>query len=154
MLEDYLIIFVYLVVGCVFVGGGLFTARLIRPNRPNEEKNTTYECGEDPVSSSWGNYNIRFYLVGLIFILFEAEIIFLFPWATVFADKELIEQTDGLWGWFSLIEVALFILILALGLAYAWVKGYLDWDRPEVMEPTSNSNVPSELYENINKKYS
>lgn len=153
-MEEYIVLFVFILAGCVFLGGGLFTARLIRPNRPNEQKNTTYECGEDPVDSSWGNYNIRFYLVGLIFILFEAEIIFLFPWATVYADAELIKQTDGLWGWFSMVEVTIFILILALGLAYVWVKGYLDWDRPEVTEPTTDSIVPDHLYDAVNKKYS
>jgi len=153
-MEEYLTLFIFLVAGCVFVGGGLFTAKLIRPNRPNEQKNTTYECGEDPIDNSWGNYNIRFYLVGLIFILFEAEIIFLFPWATVFADKELIQATEGLWGWFSLIEVSLFIVILAIGLAYVWAKGYLDWDKPSVIEPTVETHVPESLYEKVNQKYS
>ena len=153
-MEEYLILFIFIVAGCIFVGGGLFTARLVRPNRPNEQKNTTYECGEDPVENAWGNYNIRFYLVGLIFILFEAEIIFLFPWATVFADKKLIETTQGLWGWFSMIEVTVFILILALGLAYVWAKGYLDWDRPEIIEPSTKTSVPESLYDRVNKKYS
>ena len=152
--EEYLGIFIFIVVGIVFVGGGLITSRLVRPNRPNEEKNTTYECGEDPIDNSWGNFNIRFYLIALIFVVFEAEIIFLFPWATVFADKEIIAQTNGLWGWYSLAEVFIFIAILALGLAYVWKKGYLDWDKPETKVPTHDSNVPEELYQNINKKYS
>lgn len=154
MIQEYSGIFLFLAAGIAFVGGGLFTARLLRPNRPNPEKNATYESGEDPIQNAWGNFNIRFYLVALIFIIFEAEIIFLFPWATVFADKQLIAQTNGLWGWFSLIEVFIFIAILALGLAYVWRKGYLDWDRPEITEPKSESKIPKELYQNINKKYS
>ena len=154
MVEEYITLFIFLVAGCIFVGGGLFTARLIRPNRPSEQKNTTYECGEEPVNNSWGNYNIRFYLVGLIFLIFEAEIIFLFPWATVYSDKTLIEATNGLWGWFSLVEVTLFIVILAIGLVYAWAKGYLDWDKPEVKEPEIKTSVPESLYEKVNKKYS
>lgn len=154
MIQAYSGIFLFLAVGVVFVAGGLFTSRLIRPNRPNPEKNTTYESGEDPLQNSWGNFNIRFYLVALIFIIFEAEIIFLFPWATVFADKTLMEQTNGLWGWMALVEVFLFVLILALGLAYVWKKGYLDWDKPKSNIPKSTSVVPENLYQNINKKYS
>ena len=154
MNEEYLGIFIFIAVGVVFVAGGLFTAMLVRPNRPNEQKNTTYESGEDPIGNSWSNFNIRFYLVALIFIIFEAEIIFLFPWATVFADKEIITQTNGLWGWYSLAEVFIFIAILALGLAYVWKKGYLDWDRPEVKVAKQDSKVPEDLYQNINKKYS
>lgn len=154
MINDYQGIFLFLAAGLAFVGGGLLTSRLLRPNRPNPEKNTTYESGEDPISGAWGNFNIRFYLAALIFIIFEAEIIFLFPWATVFANKQLIAQSHGLWGWFSLIEIFIFIAILALGLAYVWRKGYLDWEKPEVNVPSTNSKVPKELYQKINKKYS
>ena len=154
MIHEYSGIFLFLAAAIVFVGGGLFTSKLLRPNKPNPEKNTTYECGEDPTQNAWGNFNIRFYLVALIFIIFEAEIIFLFPWATVFANKDLIEKTHGQWGWFSLVEVVLFISILALGLAYVWKKGYLEWDKPKVESPKTNSKVPKELYQNINKKYS
>jgi NADH-quinone oxidoreductase subunit A len=154
VIQAYSGIFLFLAVGIVFVAGGLFTSRLIRPNRPNAEKNTTYESGEDPLQNSWGNFNIRFYLVALIFIIFEAEIIFLFPWATVFANKALMEQTNGLWGWMALGEVFLFVLILALGLAYVWKKGYLDWDKPKNNIPKSTSVVPKNLYQEINQKYS
>lgn len=151
-MQEYLGVFIFMAVGIVFIAGGLLTARIMRPNRPNEEKMTTYECGEDPLDNSWGNYNIRFYLVALIFLVFEAEIIFLFPWATVFADTTLIAATDGLWGWFSLVEVFIFIAILAIGLAYVWVKGYLDWSRPESKEKNENSPVPDELYQQLNSK--
>ena len=153
MIQDYIGIFLFLLAGIAFVGGGLLTARLVRPNRPNPEKNTTYETGEDPTQNSWGNYNIRFYLVALIFIIFEAEIIFLFPWATMFVDKQLIAQTNGLWAWFSFVEVLVFVLVLALGLAYLWKKGYLDWDRPNIKKIESKNTVPSELYQHINQKY-
>jgi NADH-quinone oxidoreductase subunit A len=153
-MNDYWGIFLFLGAAIAFVGGGMLFSKLLRPNRPNEEKNTTYESGEDPINNSWGNFNIRFYLVALIFILFEAEIIFLFPWATVFADPKLIEQTDGLWGWFSFFEVSLFILILALGLAYIWKKDYLDWDKPATEKPAFESKIPKKLYQDLNKKYS
>ena len=85
-------ILLYIIGAILFVGIGLFTAFLIRPNRPNVEKNTNYECGEDPIGLAWGRFNPRFYIVALIFILFDVEIVFLFPWATVFGNKELIDS--------------------------------------------------------------
>lgn len=146
-------ILIFLIGGVVFVMGGLITSWIIRPSRPNKEKLSTYESGEEPLGEAWGRINIRFYLVALFFLLFEVEIIFLFPWATVFGSKELIESTDGLWGWVSLIEMVVFIAILALGLAYAWAKGYLEWPKPDISESDFKSPVPSELYDSINKKY-
>jgi len=127
-------------------------AMLVRPNRPNPEKLTTYECGEDPSASAWGKFNIRFYIVALIFLLFEVELVFLFPWATVFGQKELVEATDGLWGWFALGEMAVFVLILSLGLVFAWAKGYLEWERPDVPTVRSESKVPDELYAAVSNK--
>src|SRR5262245_36546110 len=97
-------VLLYIIGGTLFILAGLFTSRLIRPSRPNAEKLTTYESGEEPISAAWTQFNIRFYIIALIFILFEVEIVFLFPWATVFAKKELIEQTDGRWGWVALTE--------------------------------------------------
>lgn len=130
-----------------------FVSKLLRPHRPNAEKLSTYESGEEPVSHAWVQYNVRFYIVALVFILFEVEIIFLFPWSTVFADKDLIEQTNGQWAWFAVIEATIFILVLALGLAYAWVHGHLDWIKP-VPKPTEyKSPVPGSLYEALNKQY-
>jgi len=84
------------------------------------QKNSTYECGEEAVGSAWVKFNIRFYVVALIFIIFDVEVVFLFPWATIF--KPL--------GAFALVEALVFAGILILGLAYAWVKGDLDWVRP------------------------
>lgn len=138
----------------MFILIGLLTASFIRPNRPDEEKTTTYECGEDVIGDAWGNFNTRFYVVALMFLLFDVEIVFLFPWATVFGDVQLIKATDGAWGWVSIFEAFAFVLILLLGLVYAWVKGYLEWVKPK-MEPTKfTGNVPSDLYDRINKKYS
>ena len=81
------------------------------------------------------------------------EIVFLFPWTTVFANKELISQTNGAWGWFALLEMLVFILILALGLAYAWINGFLDWVKPNPKPAEVNSPVPKELYSQLNEKY-
>jgi NADH-quinone oxidoreductase subunit A len=74
------------------------------------------------------------------------ELVILFPWATVFSRASLIEATNGLWGWVTLIEMTLFVLVLALGLAYAWVNGYLDWVKPNPKTTEYKSPVPKEMY--------
>ena len=147
-------ILLFIIASIIFILGGLATYWALSPNRPNEEKMTTYECGEEPQGNAWTNYNVQFYIIALIFLLFDVEIVFLFPWATVFGDAERIQTTQGLWGWFSLIEVFIFVAILILGLAYAWVKGYLDWVRPEETISDFKGEVPHELYQKINQKYS
>lgn len=145
-------VLLFIIAAIVVAGGGLFTSWIIRPKRPNEEKNTAYESGEDPVGNAWGNFNIRFYIVALIFILFEVEIIFLFPWATVFGRKELINEVPG-WGALAIIEMAVFMLILILGLAYVWRKGYLNWIIPKKKDYLFKGKVPSHMYDKINEKY-
>ena len=146
-------VLLFFIGGLVFLCGGLLTSWIIRPSRPNIEKLTTYESGEEPMGSAWGRINIRFYLVALVFLLFEVEIIFLFPWATIFGNRSLIESTNGMWGRYALTEMFIFIAILGLGLAYAWVKGFLDWPKPSVKKEEYNSPVPEELYEKINDRY-
>jgi NADH-quinone oxidoreductase subunit A len=152
-LSDFGEVLLFIVGGALFVLISMLMSKLIRPNRPNAQKLTTYESGEEPISTAWTQFNIRFYIVALIFILFEVELVFLFPWATIFAREELIMKTNGLWGWFSFVEMVIFILVLALGLAYAWVNGLLDWVKP-VQKPTDyRSVVPKKFYTEINEKY-
>jgi NADH-quinone oxidoreductase subunit A len=155
--EQYLSAFgevlLFIISGIVFILVTLFVSKLIRPDRPNPEKLSTYESGEEPISSAWSQFNIRFYIVALIFLLFEVEIVFLFPWSTIFANKKLIAETNGAWGWFSLLEMLIFIAVLALGLAYAWVNGYLDWVKPNPTPTEFKSKVPKELYTSIDEKY-
>ena len=83
-------VLLFLVGGLLFVVATLVVGKLLRPHKPNPEKQTTYESGEDPIHSALGNFNPRFYVVALVFILFEAELVFLFPWAIVFGDHELL----------------------------------------------------------------
>ncbi|GAB3323818.1 NADH-quinone oxidoreductase subunit A [Larkinella ripae] len=154
MLSDFGIIFLFIITGLAFVGLILFVGGLLRPNRPNIEKLTTYESGEEPVGNANVQFNVRFYVVAIIFVLFDVELVFLFPWATVFGQKRLIEETYGLWGWLSLTEMFIFVALLALGLAYAWVKGFLDWVKPEPKVPEIKTSVPASLYEKVNQKYS
>lgn len=152
-LSDFGEVLLYIIGGTLFIIFGLLTSRLLRPDRPNAQKLSTYESGEEAISAAWTQFNIRFYIVALIFLLFEVEILFLFPWTTVFANKELIGQTDGRWGWFAVIEVVIFIGVLALGLAYAWVNGHLDWVKPEPSPTQMKSPVPKDLYQKINDQY-
>ena len=95
--------------------------KLLRPVRRSEEKNRTYECGEEPVGSAWVQFNIRFYVFALIFLVFDVEAVFLLPWAVVFRDLGFLAYLEGL----------LFIAILVVALAYVWRKGDLAWVRPE-----------------------
>jgi len=135
------------------VGFAFFITRLISPNNPNPEKLTSYECGEEPVGSAWMPFNTRFYVIALIFLLFDVEMVFILPWATVFGNHDLI-SADKRWGLLSLIEMFIFLGILILGLAYVWVKGDLDWIKPKVTQPTVDSRVPSSLYDQLNMQQS
>ena len=121
MLSEFAKVLLFLIIGVIFVAGGIITNRLIRPHKPNPEKSTIYECGEEPIGNPWVKFNIRFYTVALIFLIFEVEVVFLFPWAVIY--KEL--------GLFAFIEMVVFLLILILGYVYAWAKGDLEWDKPK-----------------------
>lgn len=152
-LSAWSVVLVFVIGSVVFVIIGLLVAKIIRPNKPNYEKLTTYESGEEPIGNAWNKINIRYYTLALIFILFEVELIFFFPWATVYANKTIILNTNGQWLWFSLVEMAIFILILAIGLAYAWVKGYLDWAKPAENTSVFVSPVPNQKYQDLNAKF-
>ena len=97
---------------------------LVRPHAPTAEKQTTYECGERPEGGAWFNFNPRFFMIALIFLIFDVEVAFTFPVAVVFRDW--VER--GLGG-VAFVELAVFVGILLVGLAYVWVKGDLDWIR-------------------------
>jgi NADH-quinone oxidoreductase subunit A len=100
----------------------LWMSRLLGPHRPSPEKNSTYECGEIPIGAAWVQFNIGYYIFALIFVIFDVETIFIYPWAVIF--HELMKA--GL-GPFALFEMTVFVVILALGLIYAWRKGVLKW---------------------------
>jgi NADH-quinone oxidoreductase subunit A len=122
MLFEFANVLVFLGLGLAFVGVNLLIGRLLRPSNPQERKLSTYECGEPATGSAWVNFNIRFYIVALIFIIFEVEIAFIFPVATTF--RGWIESGRGL---FAFVEILVFVGILFLGLVYAWAKGDLEW---------------------------
>mgnify|MGYP002626344134 FL=1 len=108
-----------------FLFAMLAAGSLIRPKNPEASKATTYECGELPTGSAWLNFNIRFYVVTLIFLIFEVEIVFMLPVAAVYRDWVL----DGR-GLYALAEVLVFVAILLVGLAHVWVKGDFGWIKP------------------------
>ena len=120
MLTEFGRVLIFLIVGVVFVAGGLIMSWLLRPNRPYPSKLSTYECGETPIGDTRVRFNIRFYVVALIFLIFDVEVVFLFPWATVYKDL----------GWFAFVEMLVFLAILFVGYAYVWRKGDLEWDKP------------------------
>jgi NADH-quinone oxidoreductase subunit A len=146
-------ILIFLITGIVFVGLLLFTNKLMAPHNPNYEKLTTYECGEEPTGNAWLPFNSRFYVIALVFLLFDVEMVFVFPWATVFGNHEIL-KLDARWGWVSLAEMFIFLGILILGLAYVWRKGDLEWIKPNVTLPTNDTRIPRSLYEKLNMEQS
>ena len=122
MLFDFANVLVFTVLALGFVGVNLLIGKLLRPSNPQIRKLSTYECGEPAMGSAWVNFNIRFYIVALIFIIFEVEIAFVFPVAAVF--RRWLESGQGI---FALVELFIFVGILFLGLIYAWTKGDLEW---------------------------
>ena len=106
----------------LFVFGSLVAGRFLRPNAPNREKGMIYECGEKPIGQAWFNFNPRFYLIALVFVIFEVEIAFMYPVASVY--KWFIDQGQGM---LAFIEIGVFVVILAVGLAYVWTMGDLNW---------------------------
>jgi NADH-quinone oxidoreductase subunit A len=123
-------VLVFFVLAVGFVFGMLALGSLLRPNNPEPLKLTTYECGEPPTGSAWLNFNIRFYIVALIFLIFEVEIVFMLPVALIF--KSWVLQGRGL---FAFVEVLIFLAILLVGLIYVWAKGDFDWLKKVSTEP-------------------
>ena len=122
MLFNYANVLVFILVGIGFVFGALFVGSMLRPQIPSLEKLSIYECGERPIGSAWMNFNIRYYVVALIFVVFDVEVVFMFPIARVFS--EWVQRDNG---WLVLSEVFVFVAILLVGFAYVWVKGDLSW---------------------------
>lgn len=130
MLSEFGVVLLFFITGFIFVAVGLIASAIIRPHKPNPIKLLTYECGEDPIGQAWIRFNVRFYIVALVFLLFDVEIVFLLPWAVIINDFKSI----GL-GWFVFCEMFVFVLILVFGLVYVWGKGDLDWERPQPIIP-------------------
>lgn len=131
MLTEFGKALIFIILGLVFVFMGLLVAKILRPHNPTAEKTLPYECGEDPIGPQWMRFNIRFYVVALIFILFDVELVLLFPWAVVFEKL----------GMYAYVAGAIFIVILFLADFYLWAKGDLEWVRPQPNTPRLDSLI-------------
>jgi len=129
MYFDYLTVLLFACVGLAFVFVNIIVASVLRPRRKVDTGLETYECGEETIGDAWIQFDIRYYTVALVYVIFAVEIAFLFPWALVLGDAVRDQGAAagmGI-GAFALVEGVLFIVILFLGLAYVWAKGDLDW---------------------------
>jgi NADH-quinone oxidoreductase subunit A len=116
--REWLYIGVFLIIAPIFpIAAALLIPRIIAPKKPNRIKSQTYECGIETVGETWVQFRVQYYIFALVFLIFDVETVFLFPWAAAFGQLPL----------FAVLEGALFILILVAGLLYAWRKGALEW---------------------------
>ena len=115
-------VLVFCAVAVLFVFGSLLGGKFLRPDAPTREKSMIYECGEKPIGRAWYNFNPRFYLVALVFVIFEVEIAFMYPVASVY--RWFVDHGQGL---LAFTEIFVFVAILAVGLAYVWAMGDLEW---------------------------
>jgi NADH-quinone oxidoreductase subunit A len=117
MLQNYFGILMMFLFAAGVSGLFIFLAQALGPRRPNEAKNTPYESGKKPFESPSGRHSVKFYLAGMLFVLFDIEMIFFFPWAVIYRQL----------GLFGFVEMFFFVFILVLGFLYAWRKGALEW---------------------------
>lgn len=115
--NNYLVVVVFVILGILLPLVALTAGRFLRPNKPTQEKQTTYESGVEPYGESWVQFNVRYYMFALLFVLFDVETVFLYPWAVAYDDL----------GIFALIEMVIFMFMLLIGLIYAWKKKVLTW---------------------------
>lgn len=134
MLFHFAAALVFALTGCLFLAVTLLLGKLLRPATPDAAKGMVYECGEKPLGGGWFNYNPRFYIVALAFLIFDVEVVFTYPVATVL--RRWIATGEGL---VALVEIGTFVLVLGFALAYVWARGDLEWLR----EPTATASTPA-----------
>lgn len=121
--KDFYSVAIFIIVGVAFTVISLLMAWLIRPHRPSKVKQSTYECGAEPIGPAWVQFRVGYYLYALIFLIFDVESIFIFPWA---ASMLGYSRNTGL-AVLAFVDMIIFVGLLAVGLAYAWKKGVLQW---------------------------
>jgi len=117
LLSDYAFLGLLLIAAVLFPLAAMFMAFLIRPKKPGPIKKTTYECGMETVGETWVRFRVQYYIYALVFVIFDIETVFLYPWAVAYNQL----------GLFALVEMFIFLGILVGGLLYAWRKGVLEW---------------------------
>ena len=118
MMEQYLSLLVTFCLAAGLVGMMVGAGRLLGPRSDNAVKQESFECGNPPTGSAWGRFSVKFYMTAILFIVFDIEVVFLYPWAVLFRRL----------GWFGFAEMMVFMAILGVGLLYVWRKGALEWD--------------------------
>ncbi len=118
VMQGYLVIAVFALFGIGFVGFNLLIARFLRPSAPNPDKLETYECGPLPFGDAWRQFNMHYYLFALLFVVFDVEAAFLYPWAVAWRKV----------GLYAVVEMIIFVALLALGVVYAWRRGAIEWE--------------------------
>lgn len=113
---------VFGVLGIVFVLGSLVFGKFLRPQLPGEDKEMAYECGEIPIGDSWVQFDLRFYIIALVFLVFDVEVALFYPWAAVYQEYKNV----------ALVDMLFFFAILMVGYVYLWRFGYLEWVRSAV----------------------
>ena len=121
--KDFLPVAIFTIVGIAFIVLTLLASWVIRPHRPSKVKQSTYECGEVPIGPAWLQFRVGYYIYALIFLIFDVEAVFLFPWA---AQLMHFSKNRAL-AIFGLVDMVIFVAVLAVGLVYAWKKGVLEW---------------------------
>ncbi len=121
--HDYITVAAFLGLGILLVGVAIGASKLIQPRKPSKVKSSIYECGIDPVGGGWSQSHIRYYIFALLFLIFDVEAVFIFPWAI---ELEAFEAAGM--GLFVVVEMLIFIVILVMGLVYAVRKGVLRWE--------------------------
>ncbi|HTF81792.1 MAG TPA: NADH-quinone oxidoreductase subunit A [Cytophagales bacterium] len=130
MLSQFGIVLVFICTVVVFLLATFLLSRMLRTQRPNPVKLSTYESGEESLGALNSTFNPKYYVIAIAFLLFEVEVILLFPWALVYADRHILAMETKSWYWMAMAELGFFVLLLALGLAYVWKKGHFDWGHP------------------------
>src|SRR6266567_2243981 len=132
-MELLLSVTIFLAFGAIFVFANLVIGALARPQIPNPEKSAVYECGEPSIGSSWVQFDLRFYIVALVFLIFDVEVALFYPWAVAYGNAAELAAANGMTVFqirqVAIVDMLFFFGVLLVGFAYLWRFGYLDWVR-------------------------
>lgn len=131
MYNQYLFLLLFFLLSTAFAAGGIILSRILSPSLPSKEKLSPYECGIEPVGTAWITIRLSYYLVALVFVIFDIEVLFLLPVLIVYKNL----------GWLAFIEVGIFVLILVLGLIYAWKMKALEWESSSTEKRSSKEII-------------